>query len=73
MSTDLYSERPLYGGAISSTFPNRFQVCLFLVVVLFSILLSLMLYITLEAVLNCEIDFSAVPKFTGREQYSASP
>nr|POE83646.1 putative ran guanine nucleotide release factor [Quercus suber] len=25
MSTDLYSERPLYGGAISSTFPNRFQ------------------------------------------------
>ncbi|GMY26025.1 ran guanine nucleotide release factor-like [Fagus crenata] len=25
MSADLYSERPLYGGAISSAFPHRFQ------------------------------------------------
>ncbi|EOY01978.1 Mog1/PsbP/DUF1795-like photosystem II reaction center PsbP family protein isoform 2 [Theobroma cacao] len=25
MSADLYSERPLFGGAISTTFPLRFQ------------------------------------------------
>lgn len=28
MSGDLYSERPLFGGAISSSFPHRFQVSL---------------------------------------------
>ncbi|CAH9129018.1 unnamed protein product [Cuscuta epithymum] len=25
MATDMYSERPLFGGAIASTFPSRFQ------------------------------------------------
>lgn len=30
MSQDIYSERPLFGGAITSTFPLRFQVGFFL-------------------------------------------
>lgn len=31
MSGDLYSERPLFGGAISSTFPHRFEVSMVIV------------------------------------------
>jgi hypothetical protein len=29
MTSDFFTERPLFGGAISSTFPSRFQVSRF--------------------------------------------
>lgn len=33
MPEDIYTERPLFGGAIASTFPVRFQVSLYICIV----------------------------------------